>query len=53
MNLPPLFSGPIHWLFLYYTREHMLFPWGSFTIAIVFAILFPLAAQYLLQRTEV
>jgi hypothetical protein len=53
MNLPPLFSGPIHWLFLYYTREHMLFPWGSFTIAIVFAILFPLAAQYLLQRAEV
>jgi ABC-type transport system involved in multi-copper enzyme maturation permease subunit len=53
LNLPPLFSGPIRWLFLYYTREHMLFPWGSFTIAIVFAILFPLAAQYLLQRTEV
>jgi hypothetical protein len=53
INLPPLISGPIRWLFLYYTREHILFPWGSFTTAIVFAILFPLAAQYLLQRAEV
>jgi hypothetical protein len=53
MNLRPLFSGRIRWLFLYYTREHMLFPWGSFTTVIVFAIVFPLAAQHLLQRAEV
>ena len=53
LNLPPLFSGPVRWLFLYYTPESMLFPWGSFTTIVVFAIVFPLAAQYLLKRAEV
>lgn len=53
LNLPPLFSGPIRWLFLFYTPEYILFPWGSLATIVVFAILFPLAAQYLLQRAEV
>ena len=53
LNLPPLFMGSIRWLFLYYTPESMLFPWGSFTTIVVFAILFPFGAQYLLQRAEV
>jgi hypothetical protein len=52
VNLPPLFSGPIRWLF-YDTREHVLFPWGSFSTIAVFAILLPFAAQYLLRRAEV
>jgi hypothetical protein len=53
LNLPPVFMGPIRWLFLYYTREHVLFPWGSFSTIVVFAIVLPFAAQYLLQRAEV
>ncbi len=53
LNLPPLFGGPVRWLFLFHTPESILFPWGSFTTIVVFAILFPFAAQYLLQHTEV
>ena len=53
LNIPPVFMGPVLWLFFYYTPESMLFPWGSFTTIVVFAILFPLAAQYLLKRAEV
>ena len=53
LNIPPLFMGPFRWLFFYYMPEPMLFPWGSFTTVIVFAILFPLAAQHLLKRAEV
>ena len=53
LNLPPVFMGPIRWLFLYYTPQSMLFPWGSLTTIVVLAIVFPLAAQYLLQRAEV
>jgi ABC-type transport system involved in multi-copper enzyme maturation permease subunit len=53
LNLPPLFGGPIRWLFLYYTRERILFPWGSFTTIVVFAIVLPFVAQSLLKRAEV
>jgi ABC-type transport system involved in multi-copper enzyme maturation permease subunit len=53
LNLPPVFMGPIRWLFLYYAKEHMLFPWGSFITIVVFATVLPLVAQSLLQRAEV
>lgn len=52
LNLPPLFMGSITWLMTYYSPFRMLFPWGSFARAIVCAVAFPLAAQYLLRRAE-
>ena len=53
LNLPPVFLGPVRWLFLYYTAKPMLFPWGSFATIFLFAIVFPFAAQSLLKRAEV
>jgi hypothetical protein len=53
LNLLPVFMGPVRWLFLYYTTKPMLFPWGSFTAIVVFAMVFPFVAQALLQRAEV
>lgn len=53
LNLPPLFMGPTRWLFLFYTTKPMLFPWGSFIAIVVFAIVFPFVAQYLLKRAAV
>ncbi|HKW33131.1 MAG TPA: hypothetical protein VJN92_09010 [Candidatus Acidoferrum sp.] len=53
LNLPPVFMGPVRWLFLYYTTNRMLFPWGSFATIILFAIVFPFVAQSLLKRAEV
>lgn len=53
LNFPALFGGPIRWLFLYYTPEHMLFPWGSFVTIFVFAIGLPFSAVFLLKRAEV
>lgn len=53
LNVPPLFAGPVRWLFLYYERDSTLFPWASFTTIIVSAILLPFVAQYLLKRAEV
>ena len=50
LNFPPLFGGPVRWLF---RTESMLFPWGSFATIVVFAIVLPFAAQYLLKRAEV
>jgi ABC-type transport system involved in multi-copper enzyme maturation permease subunit len=53
VNLPPVFMGPIRWLFLFYTKKPILFPWGSFITIIAFAMVLPFVAQFLLRRAEV
>lgn len=53
LHIPPLFMGPIAWMMTYSTPDRMLFPWGSFTCAIVFAIALPLLAQLVLKRAEI
>ena len=56
LNPPTLFTGPLVWLM---TNNHQLlhqqiaFPWGALWRAVFLAAAFPLAAQYLLKRTEV
>ena len=53
LDLPTLFAGPVIWLTRYDQLYPIAFPWGSLGRAVFLAAAFPLAAQYLLKRTEV
>jgi len=53
LNLPTLFAGPVIWLMKFDQLNAAAFPWGSLWRAVFLAAAFPLAAQYLLKRTEV
>jgi ABC-type transport system involved in multi-copper enzyme maturation permease subunit len=53
LNLPTLFAGPLVWLVSNNQPYAAAFPWGSLWRAVFLAAAFPLAAQYLLKRTEV
>jgi ABC-type transport system involved in multi-copper enzyme maturation permease subunit len=54
LHLPTLFAGPVIWLMNNKPFEPLsAFPWGSLWRAVFLAAVLPLAAQYLLKRTEV
>jgi hypothetical protein len=54
VNLPPLFAGPVIWLMNNKPFAPLsAFPWGALGRAVLLSAAFPLAAQYLLERTEV
>src|SRR5260370_20370967 len=55
LNPPTLFAGPLVWPGNnnQFCVPPIPFPWGSLLRAVFLAAAFPLAAQYLLKRTEV